>query len=324
VAKLNFEGKVYSLQAEETVLETLLRENLNVPYGCQGGVCQTCMMRSTDTPPPAAAQVGLKEPLKKKNYFLPCVCYPENDMEIVRPDHSGISLESKVVAKESLSRDIIRVTLQFEGELDFRAGQFVNLTRSDGVTRSYSIANPPGKDNLLEFHIRRLPNGEFSAWAYDELAVGESLILSEPQGDCHYLPDYSDRELLLVGTGSGLAPLYGIVLDALENDHSGSIHLYHGSRNTEGLYLVDELRQLATNNEKFNYTPCISGEDVADGYSAGRAESVALSNISDLKGWTVFLCGHPEMVSQAKKQAYLSGASLQNIYSDPFLVNSPK
>ena len=324
MAKLIFEGNVYSSQTEETVLETLLRENLDVPYGCQAGHCQTCMMRSLDKTPPAITQVGLKESLKAKNYFLPCICHPEDDMEIVRPDEIGNTFESKVIAKEILSQEIVQLILQYEGEMDFYAGQFVNLIRPDGVTRAYSIANPPGKENLLEFHIRRLPNGEFSAWAYDELSIGEPITISEPKGDCHYLSNYSDRELLLIGTGTGLAPLYGILLAALENEHSGSIHLYHGSRNSDGLYLVDELRQLATDNENFNYTPCISGKDVADGYSTGRAESVALLNIPDLKGWTVFLCGHPEMVDTAKKQAYLSGASLQNIYSDPFLLNPPK
>ena len=324
MGKLNFDGNVYSSEPGETVLESLLRKNLDVPYGCQAGYCHACMMQSLDSAPPETSQAGLKEALKQQNHFLPCICHPENDMEIALPDHSAVSLESRVIVKEALSKDIIRLILQYEGVLDFRAGQFVNLTRSDGLTRAYSIANPSEKDNRLEFHIRRLPNGEFSAWAYDELAVGESLTLSEAQGDCHYLPDYSDRELLLIGTGSGLAPLYGIVLDALENDHSGSIHLYHGSRNTDGLYLTEVLEQLAANNENFNFTPCISGENVPDGYGAGRAENIAFSNIPDLKGWTVFLCGHPEMINEAKKRASLNGAPLQNIYSDAFLVNSPK
>ena len=314
------ESKI-ACQANETVLDALLKANIQIPYGCRQGVCQSCLMRSLDATPPVTAQAGLKDTLQKQNYFLACRCHPEQDMKVALPDQQGALIEAGVIKKQQLSPEIIRLILQYDAELTFFAGQFVNLQRFDGLMRSYSIANSPQYDKTLEFHIRRLPNGQFSNWVHDELEPGAKLTLTEAQGSCHYLPGRAEQPLLLIGTGSGLAPLYGIINDALAQGHTGDIHLYHGSRNLDGLYLINEMRELARRVGNFNYTACLSGEVIATDYKQGRAHDLALTTTQNLKGWRVYLCGHPEMVNQTKRMAYLKGASLSDIYADAFLVS---
>ena len=120
---------------------------------------------------------------------------------------------------------------------------------------------------------------------------------------------------------AGLAPLYGIARDALEQGRTSPIRLYHGSRNPQGLYLVNELRTFTDRYDNFSYTPCISGDAMsADGYAQGQAIDVALDDVGKLAGWRVFLCGNPEMVKTAKKKAFLSGAAIQDIYADAFTL----
>ncbi|MFI3158047.1 MAG: FAD-binding oxidoreductase [Methylococcaceae bacterium] len=310
----------FSCQPDETVLETLLRENVKVPNGCRQGLCQACLMRSLDNSPPASAQVGLKDTLQKQKYFLACVCRPERNMTVALPNQQGASIEAGVIKKQRLTPDIIRLVLEYQTPFNFFAGQFVNLKRADGLTRSYSIANIPKNDNILEFHIRRLPNGQFSSWVHDELEPGAQLTLSEAQGSCHYLSGRAEQPLMLIGTGSGLAPLYGILADALAQDHSGPIHLYHGSRDLNGLYFVEEMRELAAEFDNFHYTSCVSGDASESDHVKGRAHDIALSSIETLKGWRVFLCGHPEMVNQSKRMAFMKGASMADIYADAFHV----
>jgi len=319
------ESKI-ACQTGETVLDALLKANIQIPYGCRQGVCQSCLMRSLDVTPPVTAQVGLKDTLQKQNYFLACCCHPEQDMTIALSDQQGAAIEASVIKKQQLSPEIIRLVLQYDAELTFFAGQFVNLQRFDGLVRSYSIANSPQHEKILEFHIRRLPNGQFSSWVHDELEPGARLTLTEAQGSCHYLPGRTQQPLLLIGTGSGLAPLYGIINDALAQGHTGDIHLYHGSRNRDGLYLVDEMHELAKQFANFNYTACLSEACVLEktietGYAQGRAHELALNARQSLKGWRVYLCGHPEMVNQSKRMVYLKGASLSDIYADAFLVS---
>ncbi|MGZ5057952.1 MAG: 2Fe-2S iron-sulfur cluster-binding protein [Methylobacter sp.] len=317
---ITIDGSTFSSEPGETVLETLLRENVQVPYGCRQGLCQACLMRSLDNSPPVSAQTGLKDTLQKQNYFLPCICHPEQDMTVALPNSQGASIEAVVIKKQLLTPDIVHLVLEYKSQFNFFAGQFVNLKRPDGLTRSYSIANIPLPKNTLEFHIRRLPNGQFSSWVYDELELGTQLSISEAQGSCHYLPGRAEQPLMLVGTGSGLAPLYGIIADALAQKHSGPIHLFHGSRDLNGLYFVDEMRELAEKFNNFHYTPCVSGEDIEADHVRGRAHDIALSSAETLKGWRVFLCGHPEMVNQTKKMAFLKGASMADIYTDAFHV----
>ncbi len=314
----------FSCQPDETVLETLLRENVKVPNGCRQGLCQACLMRSLDNSPPASAQVGLKDTLQKQKYFLACVCRPERNMTVALPNQQGASIEAGVIKKQRLTPDIIRLVLEYQTPFNFFAGQFVNLKRADGLTRSYSIANIPKNDNILEFHIRRLPNGQFSSWVHDELEPGAQLTLSEAQGSCHYLSGRAEQPLMLIGTGSGLAPLYGILADALAQDHSGPIHLYHGSRDLNGLYFVEEMRELAAEFDNFHYTSCVSGDASESDHVKGRAHDIALSSIETLKGWRVFLCGHPEMVNQSKRMAFMKGASMADIYADAFHVMQDK
>ena len=320
--KLTIDQNSYICKPDETVLDALLRENINLSFACKKGTCQSCMVRSPDVAPPQAAQSGLKNTLIKQNYFLACQCYPEQDMRIKLPDQSEFYRMGTVVVNHLLNRNTILLIIAFEDAFEFNAGQFVNLQRRDGLTRSYSIANIPELSNTLEFHIRRLPGGMFSAWLHDEVNVGDSIAVSEPRGHCFYLPERREQGLLLVGTGTGLAPLAGILTDALANGHTGPIHLFHGSRELEDLYRIDEMRQLAGQHPNFHYTPCLSCGQVPDGFAPGRVNDIVFSHISDLKSWRVFLCGHPDMVNQMKKQAFLKGAAIADIYADAFLMSA--
>ncbi len=317
--KLTLDNQSYDCEPKQTVLEALLSQNVVVPYGCRQGVCHSCLMRSMDGSPPDEAQTGLKDAQIAQDQFLACQCYPEQDMQICLPEHTEL-IPAVVVSNEKLTDEIIRLILEPDEKLEHHAGQFVNLQREDGLLRSYSIANIPSPGATLEFHIRKLENGQFSQWVYDDLKVGDRLEIHTPQGDCFYVPGNPQQNLLLIGTGTGLAPLAGIIADALSHQHSGSIHLFHGSRDTSGLYLVDEMQRLANQYDNFSYTACVSTPPATEGYTLGRADNIALEQYPELNEWRVYLCGHPEMVKTTQQKSYLAGAKLQDIYADAFLV----
>jgi Na+-transporting NADH:ubiquinone oxidoreductase subunit NqrF len=234
---LTIDQKHFTCHADETVLDTLLRENINLSYACKKGTCNSCMVRCVVGIPPSAAQAGLKNTLRKQNYFLACQCHPDQDMSIRLPDQSEFYRMGTIVVNTLLNRNTILLVIAFEDAFEFNTGQFVNLQRNDGLTRSYSIANIPKESNVLEFHVRRLPAGKFSGWLHDDVRVGDSIAVSEPLGHCFYLPERHKQGLLLVGTGTGLAPLAGILTDALSQGHTGPIHLFHGSRDFEYLWV---------------------------------------------------------------------------------------
>jgi len=318
VATIEFNQKQFECESDETILDCLERNHCPPPSSCRSGLCHTCLMRAVDGSPPTDAQVGLKESLVQQNYFLACSCVPNEDMKVILPDESAAPhIEASLIDKTEFSPLIMRLRFKSNSEFVYKAGQFTNLYRDEHLARSYSIASVPTEEDFLEFHIEKISNGVMSSWIFNELAIGDAVQMSEALGECYYSPGQADANLLLIGTGSGLAPLYGILRDALHQGHKGEIHLYHGSGNPDKLYLVNELKDLAAKHANVFYTPCLS-QDEKPGFDKGRADEIALANHKDLKNWRVYLCGHPDMVNNTKRKAFLSGASLNEIFADPF------
>ncbi len=318
MSKISYEGLIYEVLENESVLQCLHRNSVAIPSSCGSGICLSCLMCATVGKPPENSQKNLKKILKERGYFLACICKPESDLEVtLAGDEVFHRVAARVVEKHQMNDQILRLRLECLETFKHKAGQFINLHRSDGLSRSYSIASSL-PDNMLELHIECLPDGKMSTWIHEELQVGEQLNIDGPHGDCCYSSDNQEQNLLLIGTGSGLAPLVGILYDALAQGHQGNIHLFHGTLDVSKLYMVDELRQLAGAHENVFYTPCISGDTVPDDYYAGFANTAALEQYPSLAGWRLFLCGNPNMVKDTRKKAFLAGASLQEIFSDPF------
>ncbi len=255
MANVHYYNRVFPCNEGQSVLDVLVENGQNVPYSCRMGVCITCIMQAVDGDVPEQSQVGLRSSLVAKGHFLPCVCHPTSDIRVGVIDQHEMFGPAAVAEIDHLTPDICRVFLEPTTPLYYRAGQFLNLRREDGLVRSYSLASVPSQDNQLEFHIKRLERGEMSNWVLDQMKPGDHLGIQGPLGNCFYQVGRADQDLLLIGNGTGLAPLIGIANDALASGHSASINLYHGSRTPGGLYLADELRALETAHGNFHYIP---------------------------------------------------------------------
>ncbi len=315
--EIRFGKHVCRLDEGETLLDGLLRSGVNVAHACKAGACGSCLMRAVKGEVPGPAQRGLKEAWKVKGYLLACQCRPENDIEVDLPGEDAC-VDARILSLEWLSGDVLRVRLACAGGLDYRPGQYVTLRRGDGLARSYSIANLPVDGDWIEHHVRVLAGGRMSTWLADGGVVGERLAVIGPSGDCFYVAGKPEQNLLLVGTGTGLAPLYGIVRDALAQGHRGQIHLFHGAVRPEGLYLVEELERMAREHGNLLYTATVL-EGSRLGVVEGAVDSVVLAQYANLKNWRGFLCGDPQLVNKLKKRFFLAGMNLSEIHADAFL-----
>lgn len=314
MASVRFCGTSYGLQENETVLDGLLRAGVSAPHACKAGSCGSCMMKAVQGEIPAKAQAGLKDSWKARGYFLPCVCVPESEIEVAEVGDDARAA-ARIVSIERLSHNVLRVRLTVDGEFDFRAGQYLTLIRDGGIARSYSIASLPGS-GVIELHVRVLPGGVMSGWLLNEARPGDTLQVQGPSGECFYVPGQPEQPLLLIGTGTGLAPLYGIVHDALRCGHTGPVHLFHGALTPEGLYLRDELTALDAAHPNFTYTPTVLSED-------GAVDAVVMARYPKLAGRRGFVCGDPVLVRSLKKKLFLAGMAMRDIYSDAFLPSAP-
>ncbi len=222
----------------------------------------------------------------------------------------------------SLGSDVVRVEVTLETPLPYRAGQYVTLLRPDGLARSYSVANVPDENSSrLEFHVRVLPGGQMSGWLASG-PVGAAVSVRGPNGECFYQADDPDASLVLAGTGTGLAPLWGILHDALAGGHRGPIQLLHGARTPEGLYLTEELRTIASVHPQVTYAGCVLDGATGD-LIPGALDDVLFARVPDPGGQQLFLCGDPGLVQKMKRRAFLAGARLADIHADAFVTAPP-
>lgn len=308
-----------SLESGETVLSGLLRSGVDIPYGCRTGVCQSCMMKCQDSEIPIEAQQGLSEAQKQQGYFLSCCAKPNAPM-IVGFSNLFKKETTTVIDKTMLSDDIVR--LRVKKVISYRPGQYMTLWKDKDTARTYSLASHPTSDDYIEFHVRVYPEGVFSPWARDTLAVGDQLELQGPIGNCFYTKENKSQTLFLSGIGTGLAPLYGIARDALLCGHIGRIIVLIGSRIKQGIYYQQELKHLQEKypqlEVKFSVADLDSEAMASQGY-ASNIYTTAKILLPDMSGVRVFLCGAESFVKKMRKQTFLAGANMGDISSDTFL-----
>ena len=318
MTRIVYQGRSFECRDGETVLDALLRHGESPAFSCRNGSCLVCLQRCVRGTPPERSQRALRDSLRRGGYFLPCKCVPTEELELAPPRDADLFSRAVVHAKEQVTADVCRLLLESATSLYYHAGQFVNLRRPDGLVRSYSLASLPSEDYYLEVHVKRIPGGEMSSWIFDELAVGDELDFQGPNGRCYYVPGTQDQDLLLIGNGTGAAPLVGIVRDALHVGHRGRIRLFHGSRTAAGLYLHDTFTRLARSSSVFEYVPCVSGPDVPAGFARGRAHRVAFARCPELRGWRVFVAGLPALVAEVETTALRAGVDPSDLHTDPY------
>ncbi|MBZ5712437.1 FAD-binding oxidoreductase [Nannocystis pusilla] len=304
------------LEPGETVLEGLLRGGAAVPSSCRAGACQACMQRAAAGDPGAASQQGLHPALREQGWFLACVSRPTGDLTIA--DGEPPAIGAAITEVTPIGPAIVRVRLEPDEALSYRPGQYVQLIQDDQI-RAYSLASSPVDGPRLDLHVRVHRHGRVSRWLAGA-APGARVRLRGPAGSCFYTEGRPEQPLLMVGTGTGLAPLYAIARDARRRGHTGPISLVHGARDPDGFYLVDELKRMVAEAGVFRYVRCAMTGEIGGEIEVGDLAAVTLRLFPNLKGWRVFLCGSPDWVNALKKQCFLRGAGLKDISTDAFLT----
>ena len=309
-------GSVEIDAAEKSVLDALLDAGIEVANSCRSGICHSCLLECREGELPAKSQSGLKTSHQTLNYFKACQCEAADGLVIAPIDSVKLRYNAEVISVDHLSGQILRLVLA--SEMSARGGQFINVWREPDLVRSYSLASASASPNL-ELHIRRYPDGQFSAWASQELKVGDTLEIQGPMGACFYQGN-PEKRMLLAGIGTGLAPLLGIVRDALATAHQSEIHLYHGVKTSEQFYLLETLQELALAHPQLHLHLISQEGELDEGFAMqGDIYSQVATEQPELKGWDVYLCGAESFVRKMRRQCFLAGAGMGDIYADAFL-----
>jgi phenol hydroxylase P5 protein len=185
------------------------------------------------------------------------------------------------------------------------------------------MANPPGEPGRIELQIRRTPGGlGTDGWIFKNLAVGDTVQLSGPYGRFFHR-EARTEPAILIGGGTGLAPLKSIVRHVLETGLPQRLYLYQGARTQADLYDVEFFRALeAEHDGQFTYRPCLSQEEW-DG-PRGLVTDVVAADFETCRGHTAYLCGPPPMVEAALKTLMRKRLFPKDIYREDFFDASDK
>ena len=332
--QVQFNGKTYTCDKNRPLLFTLQEQGAFIPSSCQNGFCQACLSKVTQGSVPEASQQGLSTLLIEQDCFLPCICKPQTDFSFELATKSNTTFRADeispfarystmVLDKTWLNHDVLRLGLMRPEGFMYKAGQWINLIHAEqNISRSYSLASMPC-ENFLELHIKRIPQGKMSNWLCDTVQKGDFLTMEGPAGDCYYQQaQQSKQPLILAGVGSGLAPLYGIVREALEEDHQGHIYLFHGATTSQGLYYQEELTAMTHEVGNFSYIPCVLQGKVPAGGKQGKIDQAIIQTLSNCAGCHAYLCGDDAVVQQLQQTLSKHGILQENILTDAFTPSS--
>ncbi|MFL6057137.1 MAG: globin domain-containing protein [Actinoallomurus sp.] len=221
----------------------------------------------------------------------------------------------EVVEHDRRTPDIAVLTLRPTEPLPYQAGQYVSVqtARWPRVWRPYSIANAPGDDGLLRFHVRALPTGWVSGALVRHTEVGDALLLGRAGGGMILDPE-SDRDVLCVAGGTGLGPLKALAEEALRTREARDVHVLVGARTTTDLYDLPALRSLADERPRLHLVPVVSEDPAFDGVRGPVSD--ALDRLQDWSGHDVYVAGPPGMVSRTVTNLQELGVPAERIHYD--------
>jgi CDP-4-dehydro-6-deoxyglucose reductase len=319
-------GTRFLVDNNERILDAAIRQGIGLPYGCRNGQCGTCKGQiSSGKVRYETATEALTSEERQHGKALFCQAYAQSDLEIIVNEltHSAeVPLKrfpAKVIEMQRLNHDVMRVKLKLPPSmrLQFFAGQYIDFILKDGRRRSFSIANPPHIDDVIELHVRHIQGGEFTGEIFDNMSINSIVRLEGPLGS-FYLREDSDRPVILLAGGTGFAPINGIIEHALRKNIQREFYLYWGARSFADLYMHDKAQHWAEIYAHIHYTPVLSEPDSDWSGRVGFVHDAVLADFQDLSGYEVYASGPPVMVYAGRDAFVPLGIDAQNYYSDAF------
>lgn len=346
--RVHFEPVDIDIEAneDETVLDAAFRQGIMPLHGCKEGQCSSCksFLLDGDLQMDRYSTFALADYESDEGYVLLCRAHAYSDLDIelinydedmIRAGLPVVAVRTRVEAVEELTRDIslLRVSVGGSGGFRFHPGQYVDIgIPGSDEHRSFSMANLPlGGEGLLEFIIKRYPGGKFSGLLEGGLSVGDPLEVTGPYGT-FTLRASSQRRLVFIGGGAGMAPILALLRQiAAKDDFGREVVFYYGARTEADLLLLPEIREIGRRIPGFRFVPCLSDSDPADrgetdriGFDRrfGMVTDLADQSESALDEADVYMCGPPPMIDAGLRVLESRSVPPEQIFYDKFTVSA--
>lgn len=317
--------QVFMVAPGESVLDAALRCGVALAHECTFGGCGTCRVRVVEgSVSYEDFPMGLSEAEAADGFALACQARPEGDIVISTARASEPLVPARrttaiVQSVAPLGPDVLHLRLDLpEGDAPFafEPGQYLKVLLEDGSHRSFSMASAP-RGNAVDFHVRQIAGGRFTSQQLPQLRAGDRLDVELPHGSFSLRKeDY--RPLLMVATGTGLAPIKSMLESLMDDPDCPPVWLYWGMRAAGDLYLHDEIASWGERLYDFQYVPVLSRADERWQGRRGYVHDAVAADLGDLSEHAIYLCGSPNMIRDAKQTFMALGAQAPFVYADGF------
>lgn len=322
-------SRSFEAAADQPLLDAALQAALTLPHSCKGGNCGACKAHLVrgEIDYPNGPPLGLSGAEIVDGLILLCQARARTDLVLeifeMRPaDCADLKrLPCRIERAVPLSHDVMGLFLRLPiaEELTFKAGQYIDILLPGGRRRSFSIASPPHDSRPLELHVRRVAGGEFTDRLFHEDTRSSLMTIEGPLGTFTYRPHVADApRMLLIGGGTGIAPLLSILRHVVENGIERDMQLFWGVRSEQDLYAQATLEQLSRRASSLAYAPVLSEATPVWRGLTGWVHEAAFAGLKDLETTEVYAAGPPAMVAAIQREYDSRGSAQHHLYFDSF------
>jgi len=209
----------------------------------------------------------------------------------------------------------------------------IHAVNTEHVVRAYSMANYPEERGLIMLNVRiatpppgtdytKIPPGKMSSFIFN-LKPGDEVTISGPFGE--FFARDTDKEMVFVGGGAGMAPMRSHIFDQLKRLKSKrKITFWYGARSRREMFFVEDFDMLAAENPNFTWHVALSDplpDDNWTGYT-GFIHNVLyneyLKNHPAPEECEYYMCGPPIMNSSVINMLLNLGVEREDIMLDDF------
>ena len=324
--------KEFTVKAGASLLSTLMDEKIFIPSACGGkGTCGYCKVQvhegggpvlATETPFLTAEEI-------KEDVRLSCQCKVKENIQIEIPEDLFNVKEFDVVVESITDMTelikLVRFRLPEGEEINFKPGQYVQLKapiydgNDEEIYRAYSIASNPSDKNHIDLVIGYVDQGVATTYVHRHLKLNDVANINGPYGDFYYQPE-SDREMVMVAVGTGIAPILSILNYMEENDIKRKATFYFGAKTPSDLFMLDYFKKLEEKLYDFKFVPTLSRAGVEDNWTGeeGRVNNAIDRLLLDGENKEAYLCGNAPMIDSVTKALTDKGIPEELIYFDKF------
>ncbi len=243
----------------------------------------------------------------------------------------ALTVEATLIAKKTLTADVIELLFRAEPEFSFQPGQFISIVvpgRGPGgrdLRRAYSIASAPelksGDRSVFELCVKLVEGGPGTQYL-NGLKIGEKLTGMAPFGDFVFKPK-AGRHAIFIATGTGIAPFRSMVLSKIYRENLPvSAKLLFGARSEVDLLYTEEMLGVLGAG---SWVQALSRPELNWCGFKGRVTDWLRQNEAAI-AWSeteFYLCGNGAMIDEVKQILSSKGVEKPSIHQEVYYKPKP-